>query len=383
MREHLGASVTILESTPHAGGMLRTLHTDDGLPYEYGPRVLSVFRGTQSGLDFVSRFLDLEKRDIYQGTRLQPGYPVLPFPLDLKSLNVIPEGNEICNEMARLRGSIPDETSLRTYLESTVGPTLTRLAFEGFNRKFWGRELDELPADWGKLRRLETIANEGSYRLPSLAPHFYPKGGFNTLFPQMLDEVQVHYNAQVQSIEATPNGPMVHCSDRSFQSDLVISTAAIDHLLGLKYGQLEWKGYRLELEAKTEPTLGNAPDGVPFAWVYTPWQETPVCRTTDFGVIHHGQNKRGNAVVAREIPDDSVKMYPVSWETERFELYLKAAARIKGFIPLGRLGLYKYVTIDSTFAMTERLIDELSGYAEANENQRFGMLKRIRGDWSN
>jgi len=72
LRERLGASVTLLERKPHPGGMLRTLYTDDDLPYEYGPRVLSVFRGTPNALDFLKRFLDLEERDIYQGTRLRP-----------------------------------------------------------------------------------------------------------------------------------------------------------------------------------------------------------------------------------------------------------------------------------------------------------------------
>jgi hypothetical protein len=60
---------------------------------------------------------------------------------------------------------------LRDYLESTVGPTLTALAFEGFNLKFWGRRLEDMPAEWGKLRRLERVAEHGDFRLPSRAPH--------------------------------------------------------------------------------------------------------------------------------------------------------------------------------------------------------------------
>lgn len=42
MRESLGAEVTVLERERVPGGMLRTLHTDEGIPYEYGPRVVSV-----------------------------------------------------------------------------------------------------------------------------------------------------------------------------------------------------------------------------------------------------------------------------------------------------------------------------------------------------
>ena len=383
LRKRLGATVTLLERSQQPGGMLRTLYTEEGLPYEYGPRVLSVFRGNERGLEFVSRFLELEERDIYQGTRLRPGYPIVPFPLDRKSLVRIPDGDVIRYEMAQLENALPDETNLKTYLETTVGPTLTRLAFEGFNRKFWGRELDEMPATWGKLRRLERIAKTGSHRLPSVAPHYYPRGGFNPLFDRLLDGFPVLYDTVVHRVEASPSGPIVHCSDATRYADLVISTAPLDELLGYRFGKLEWKGYRLELDVATQAAFGNAPDGVPFAWLYTPWEETPVCRTTDFGVIHQGRERQGTTVVAKEIPDKGVRMYPVSWEEERFDRYLAASARIKGLIPLGRLGLYKYVTTDSTFAMIERFLQELPSYQRADPDERLASLKRIRGDWTN
>lgn len=378
-----GAEVTVLEGAPQPGGMLRTYYTGGGLGFEYGPRILSVFRGTQNGLDFVRRFLELDERDIYQGTQLRPGYDVIPFPVDRQSLMRIPEGEAIREEMTQYAGCPPDETNFRTYLETSVGPTLTRLAFEGFNRKFWGRELEELPASWGKLRRLERIAEAGSYRLPSVAPHYYPKGGFNSLFDQLLAGARIRYGTVVQGVDATPEGPVVHCDGFSVPADLVLASAPIDELLGYRFGALEWKGYRIETSVEAETTLGTAPDGVPFAWVYTPWPETPVCRTTDFGVIHQGRERRAPGVVLREIPDGNVRMYPVSWEEERFTQYLEAASAIAGLIPLGRLGFYKYVTTDSTFAMVERLFEVLGRYQSAGKEERFTLLKHIRGDWSN
>jgi UDP-galactopyranose mutase len=86
-------------------------------------------------------------------------------------------------------------------------------------------------------------------------------------------------------------------------------------------------------------------------------------------------------VILREIVDDSVSMYPVWWEDERFYRYLEEASRIQGLIPLGRLGLYKYVTMDSTFAMAERLVQSLESYLGADPGQRLEILRGIRGDW--
>ena len=390
LRDSLGADVSLIEQAAVPGGMLRTLTTREGLPYEYGPRVVSVFRGTPDVLPFLRRYLDLQERTIYQGTRLRPDYPVIPFPVDLESLKLLPCGGAIERELATIRsaGAPPGERSLREYLETSVGPTLTELAFEGFNRKFWGRRLEEMPADWGKLRRLERVATVGQYRLPSEGPHYYPAGGFNSLFEQMLAEFDVRYGLTVQRIDAHGR-PNVVTPEGTFSADLVVTTMPIDALLGYRYGALEWRGYRIEVdavEASRESPLGVAPDGIPFAWLYTPWAETPVCRTTDFGVIHHGPRRDtriGPSVLLREIVDDSVKMYPVGWEDSKFYRYLDEATRLATVIPLGRLGLYKYTTVDSTYSMVRRLAASLEDYLHGNPARRLDILRDVRGDWNN
>ena len=391
LRDSLGADVTVLERERAPGGMLRTLHTEDGLAYEYGPRIVSVFRGTPDILPFLRRYLVLEERDIYQGTRLRPDYPVVPFPVDRESLMSLPCGAAIDRELAaiRARGQPPGERDLRDYLETSVGPTLTALAFEGFNRKFWGRRLEDMPADWGKLRRLERIAERGQYRLPSEAPHYYPKGGFNPLFDRMLDGFDVRCGVTVERIDADGRKPSALTDAGTFTADLVVTTAPIDALLDRRHGALEWRGYRVEVdrvEPGATPPLGAAPDGIPFAWLYTPWAETPVCRTTDFGVIHHGPRRTdrdGQSVLLREIVDDSVSMYPVWWEDAKFLRYLDDAVRLANVIPLGRLGLYKYTTMDSTYAMARRLADSLDDYLSAGPARRVEILRGVRGDWGN
>jgi UDP-galactopyranose mutase len=388
LRDQLGARVTVLERCGVPGGMLRTLYTKEGLSYEYGPRVVSVFRGTQEILPLLRRFVNLEERLIYQGTRLRPEYPIIPFPVDHESLRRLPCGQQIERELAEIQRvkSPPAEGNLRDYLESTVGPTLTSLAFDGFNEKFWGRRLEQMPADWGKLRRLERIAEVGDFRLPSQAPHFYPTGGFNPLFDKMLDGFDVRYDVQVDRVEIDGERPQVVTNAFSMQADLVIVTAPIDDVFGCCYGPLEWRGYRVEVETvRDRAGLGVAPDGVPFSWVYTPWAETPICRTTDFGVIHHGHREAERPechVVLREIVDETVRMYPVWWENERFYKYLAAATSVPGVIPLGRLGLYKYVTMDSTYSMVLRLLGSLDRYLSADAGQRFEILRHVRGDWS-
>ncbi len=389
LREQLDAEVVVLEQAAVPGGMLRTLQTADGVPYEYGPRVVSVFRGTPDALTFVQNFVELQPRTIYQGTRLRPEYPVIPFPVDLDSLRQLPCGDQIQKELAEIRatGAPPGERDLRDYLESTVGSTLTERAFAGFNEKFWGRRLEDMPATWGKLRRLERVAERGEYRLPSTAPHYYPAGGFNPLFDGMLEGVDVRYGVTAEKIERNGSTATVFTAAGEFPADVVVATGPIDEMLGYRFGALEWRGYRIETEVvgPGAPALGAAPDGVPFSWVYTPWAETPVARTTDFGVIHHGPEPSSSApsVVLREIVDDSVRMYPVWWEDERFYQYLRNATAGPGIVPLGRLGLYKYVTIDTTYGMVRRMVDQLERYLTGDGDDRFEVMRAVRGDWDN
>ncbi len=390
LRESAGASVTLVERSPVAGGMLRTHRTAGGVAYEYGPRVVSVFRGDPRAIEFIRRFVTLDERTIYQGTRLAPDWPIVPFPVDRASLSKLPCGESIARELAAIRasGRAPGETHLREYLETSVGPTLTGLAFEGFNRKFWGRRLEDMPAQWGKLRRLERIAEAGAWRLPSVAPHYYPRGGFEPLFERMLDGFDLRADAAVERIDDGPR-PVVRTSVGDIAADLVITTGPIDELLGRRHGPLEWRGYRIEVEEREGPgrePLGRAPDGVPFAWLYTPWAGTPVCRTTDFGVIHNGPDAPASGVpsiVMREIADDSVRMYPVWWDDAKLLRYLDDAARLTGVVPLGRLGLYKYTTMDSTYAMARRLVDVLDEYLGAAPSRRLDLLRDVRGDWAN
>jgi len=384
LREAFDPRIVILESDTVPGGMLRTFETPDGLAYEYGPRVVSVFRGTPEFLPFLRGFAKLDERLVYQGTRLRPEFPIVPFPLDRASLRRLPCGEQIDREIAAIVAADerPGEANLKHYLESSLGPTLTELAFEGFNRKFWGRRLEDMPADWGKLRRLETIAEAGDFRLPSRAPHYYPEGGFNPIFTSMLDGFDVRYGVSVERLESAGSRTTVITSRGAVTADVVISTAPIDAIFEYRFGPLEWRGYRLEIEVATDD-LGKAPDGVPFAWVYTPWAQTPVCRTTDFGVIHHGRDHDGSRIVVREIADTGVRMYPVWWEEDRLNRYLEAAAAVPGVVPLGRLGLYKYVTMDSTYAMASRLVHMLDEYLGAAPHERVDMLSMLRGDWSN
>ena len=95
------------------------------------------------------------------------------------------------------------------------------------------------------------------------------------------------------------------------------------------------------------------------------------------------EDRPGPTVLMREIVDDRVSMYPVWWEDERFLRYLDDATKLPSVIPLGRLGLYKYTTMDSTLSMVERLAASLGDYLASGPERRVEILRAVRGDWGN
>jgi UDP-galactopyranose mutase len=76
-------------------------------------------------------------------------------------------------------------------------------------------------------------------------------------------------------------------------------------------------------------------------------------------------------------------MYPVWWEDAKFYRYLADASMTPGVIPLGRLGLYKYTTTDSTYSMVRRLLGSLDRYVGCDAAERYDILRNVRGDWGN
>ena len=66
-----------------------------------------------------------------------------------------------------------------------------------------------------------------------------------------------------------------------------------------------------------------------------------------------------------------------------FNKYLEETAKTKNIITFGRLGLYKYLTSDTTIEMVFRLRKFLNSWKTMSINKRILAYKNIRGDWNN
>ena len=336
LRERFDCEVTVLEAGTAPGGMLRTLHTEEGLPYEYGPRVVSVFRGTEDILPYLAQFAELEERHVYQGTRLRPDYPVCPFPVDLESLRELPCGDAIEDELAEIRraGSPPAEgISGNTWSRPSArrSPSWRSRASTGSSGA----------GGWTRCRRsgASSAGWSGSPTWGSSGCRAAPRtttrsGGFNPIFERMLAGLDVRMETPVREVRGDGTRPVVvRSDDEELQADLVVATAPIDAARSTTgSGPLEWRGYRIEPEVVDgggEKRAGQGPGRDPVRVALH-------ALARDAGLPHDGlrrdppRARAGRpAVILREVVDDSVSMYPVWWEADRFHRYLEEAARVE------------------------------------------------------
>ena len=176
-----------------------------------------------------------------------------------------------------------------------VGPDPHRAGVRGLQPEVLGPPAGGHAGGLGKAAPAGADRRGGRVPAAQPAPHYYPSGGFNRLFEQMLAGFDVRTGVRVERSDATAGRDRGRHGDGEITADLVVATAPIDALLrppvrAARVARLPGRGRG---DRRRQRRARRAPDGVPFAWLYTPWPETPVCRTTDFGVIHHGPERSG------------------------------------------------------------------------------------------
>jgi UDP-galactopyranose mutase len=112
----------------------------------------------------------------------------------------------------------------------------------------------------------------------------------------------------------------------------------------------------------------------------------PQTRTTEYKCFNHKADTapfRGRTLVTVETPvrDSDHRFYPFSDAKNEtlFSKYVARASACPKFVTLGRMGLYKYQTLDTTTAQVMRMMRELEGWQSMTASAREEAYARIRG----
>lgn len=389
MLTDLGHEVHVFEKGSVPGGMARSFYID-GMTYEFGPHIIANHHCTDKTIQFIKKYVDVEDTFLATASFLQGHY--LNYPPVVDDIQYLKEREKIEKELGSLNGHQADEKSFETYLISKVGKTLYQLFYESFTEKFWQVDPATLDASWAKLRRLgENLYERKMFFNRSWCT--YPKKDFNELFDNILKGIDVKYRMEIRDIDLD-RGVLIDSDGNKFFGDVIISTLSIDRLLNFKYGELDYSGYTIEpvvIEKEyyhpADPMTGRR-----YSMVYYPEKEVKHCRITEYKSFNHKADHpayRGRTVITIETPSRKARFYPFvdSKNEDKFRKYIEEFSLRSNIIPLGRMGLYKYTTIDTATEQIFRLMDAIGPNFRTWEHMtpsvRTDAYYTIRGSWNN
>lgn len=375
-----GYNVTVIEKDKRPGGMCKSYYKR-GFVYEYGPHILAMHNGSRDAEDYLKTNIDTIDTELSTASVING--ILTYYPPSIYSAEVLGIGTKVKEELQR-RPRIPNESNFETYLIDQVGDTLYKLFFCSFTKKFWGVEPSKLSSEWAKVRHLgEKITSKKMFFNEKWCG--YPKKDWNVLFENLLRNINVIYDIEVAKINFNKSKVLMSNGD-CFDFDLLISTMHIDQLFDFRFGELGYTGYSIEPRILDRKQFIEM-DGAPVSMTYYPDQNVEYTRVTDYGTFQHkcGYPYDRKTIVTYEYPDKKMRLYPFSDDNniELFYQYLQDASMIHNVIIFGRMGLYKYLTCDTTVDMALRLIDYVDAWHGMTAESRYDAYKRIRGGWDN
>jgi UDP-galactopyranose mutase len=372
--------VTIIEKSKIPGGMCKSYYKD-GFTYEYGPHILATHHSSQRTKEYIKSKIEVKKTFLTSASYVNN--TITYYPPSIHSAKKLGIHKKVLNEIARLP-KFPNMENFETYLMDKVGKTLYEKFFKNFTSKFWNIDPKKLSADWALIRKLGSDLTSKKMFFNS---HWcsYPKKDWNEFFHNCLKNQKVIYDANVKTIDF--NQRTIKLNDNSkITYDLCISSMHIDELLNFKFGKLDYAGYRINTKIIKKIDEKKIDNKV-ISMLYFPERKFKHCRITNYGSF---QNKKDfpyndRTILTVEYPDSSIRLYPFTDKKnlKNFEKHIIDLSKINNIISFGRLGLYKYLTTDTTVEMAFRLLPFVSKWKKLSPTKRFDAYKTIRGNWGN
>ena len=370
----------IFESSSRLGGLAKS-YKKEGMTYEFGPHILANHNCGASTIKFIKEYIDVSETTMESSTFLQGRY--LNYPPNIKDVKYLAERDQIKTELNSLNEANPDESNFENYLISKIGLTLYKLYYKSFTGKFWQVDPKTLSADWAKIRHLgESLTDEKMFFNKRWCA--YPKNDFNELFHNLTQHVEVIRNCKIENVDIDSTEVRDE-SGVTHTGDFIVSTLSIDTLFDYAYGELAYTGYDIEpiIYNKDYCHPQNPRTGNHYSMVYYPEEDKKYTRSTEYKCFNNKaaqDSYRGRTIVTFETPSRESRFYPFMDEKneELFQKYLKRIASFGNVCSLGRMGLYKYQTIDTTAEQTMKFLKELREWERMTTQQRMDAYLRMR-----
>ena len=334
----------------HLGGGCRTFFYG-GHPFTYGPRLYYGY--SDKVFKWVDSIIKIRRFPFELLTYVEQDARFYSYPIHEDDIQRMPDRERILDELA-VRDNSKEPKDFEEYWVQRVGHTLYDKFVNFYSRKMWmiqDNRIFDIFKWSAKDKAIETGTKEaykGSYIGYPVNLH-----GYNPYFDRMVEEVDVKIGKAYKAGEAT-------------QSDVVVSTIPIDEFCGYKYGELPYIGR--DFTVFILPAKQVFPGDVRFCH-YAGGE--PHTRITEFKKITYHDSP--DSLFVLETPSKKNKLYPYLTKAN-MALTDKYLESLPGNVhSIGRLGTYKYSTIEQTIVQAFECYAKITGKPNPMEGEFFGI----------
>jgi UDP-galactopyranose mutase len=347
-----GYSVSIKERQDHIGGLCYTETSPNGILYEpYGGHAFHT--RDEKVKKFVLRFSDFNSYKHNKGIIINN--ILRHFPLSKTTILKMKNSNQILKEI-EVRPKIPDLTNFETYAISKFGKSLYRLFIYNYSKRMWGLEPKELSTEYIRnrieLNDINTyIFNDNFQGLPI--------NGYTEFLKNMIKDISLDLNTS---------------KFNSSEYDHILFSGRIDELLNFQFGKLDFRSLRFEY--KENEFWENEEYGS----INLP-QHHKYIRKVNFKVMYQQKIKASWIQYQEPISfnNSSLPLYPIYTEKNIrvFNKYLNEACKSGKIIPIGRLGLYKYLEMGQAINLAMNMLPIIKKWKNSSPIERYHEIKEI------
>lgn len=351
--QRAGWDVTLVEKEPHLGGGCRTFF-HAGHPFTYGPRLYYGY--SAKVFEWVNSFVPLRRFPFELRTLahepIDEQRQFWSFPPHQDDVPLYPRSLLIRKELAG-RDNSTQPQDFDEYYRQKVGPTIYEMFTDFYSRKMWMIDSNKLFDLFSWSAKDEPLASgtRDAYK-GSFIGYPVPPDGYNSYFDRMVVGTDVQLGREWKHGDAT-------------DADVVISTLPIDEFCNYVLGELPYVGRDFHLLVL--PCAQVFPGDVRFC--HYAGKNDEWTRVTEFKKLSYHQSE--STLLVLEKPSKNGKLYPYQTKAN-----VTLAAQYLATLPdnvysIGRLGVYKYATIEQVIVMAFQCATKITGKPNQMEGQFF------------
>ena len=228
---------------------------------------------------------------------------------------------------------------------------------EFYSRRMWMIDSNKLFDIFGWSAKDEPLANgtRDAYK-GSFIGYPVPPDAYNGYFERMVEGVEVVLGCHGKLVNLD-HGPFVVWAGKGnrLDADVVVNTGPIDELCGNEFGELPYAGRDFHLLML--PCKQVFPGDVRFchyAGANDEWT-----RVTEFKKLTYHEAE--DTLLVLEKPSKANKLYPYLTKANEAKVKEYAAMLPANVHSIGRLGTYRYTTIENTIAQAAECVAKITG----------------------